>query len=259
MKRLVCAALFAFAHSASAEDARISAVFAGQQVEGTLVVSALSDGRSFIHGDARAAQRFACASTFKVFNTLIALQEKAITADSVLRWDGQPHDLPDWNRDQTLASAFRVSCVWCYQQMAARVGDDAYRRYIRDAGYGQLTEPFDTTAFWLDGSLQISAQEQVAFLKQVIRQQLPFDAQNFATLRAVMLAERTPDYALYAKTGWAARATPQIGWYVGYVETPDDTWVFATNITVRNPADLALRPALTKASLKALGILPGTP
>lgn len=259
MKRLISAALLAFVHSASAEDARIAAVFAAQHAEGTLVVSALKDGRTYIHDDARAGQRFACASTFKVFNTLIALEEKAISADSVLKWDGRQHDFPDWNRDQTLASAFRVSCVWCYQDMAARVGPDAYRRYIREAGYGQLAEPFDTTTFWLDGSLQISALEQVAFLKQVIQQQLPFRAGNYATLKAVMLAERTPDYALYAKTGWAARATPQIGWYVGYVETPDDTWVFATNITVREPADLALRPALAKASLKALGILPATP
>lgn len=259
MKRLVFVALFAFAQLASAEDARIAAVFAGQQVEGTLVVSALRDGRTFIHDDTRAARRFASASTFKVFNTLIALQEKAITADSVLKWDGRQHDIPDWNRDQTLASAFRVSCVWCYQQMAERVGGEAYRRYIRKAGYGELTEPFDTTTFWLDGALQISAQEQVAFLKQVVRRQLPFDAENYATLKAVMLVERTPAYALYAKTGWAARATPQIGWYVGYVETPDDTWVFATNIDIRQQADLALRPALTRASLKALGILPDTP
>jgi beta-lactamase class D len=101
----------------------------------------LRDGRTFIHDDTRAAQRFACASTFKVFNTLIALQEKAITADSVLKWDGRQHDIPDWNRDQTLASAFRVSCVWCYQQMAARVGGDAYRRYIREAGYGSSPSP----------------------------------------------------------------------------------------------------------------------
>jgi hypothetical protein len=136
---------------------------------------------------------------------------------------------------------------------------DAYRRYIREAGYGELAEPFDTTTFWLDGSLQISAQEQVAFLKQVVRRQLPFDAENYATLKAVMLAERTPDYALYAKTGWAARATPQIGWYVGYVETPDDTWVFATNITVREPADLALRPALAKASSRPSASFPPRP
>ena len=259
MTRRLLLALTLIASPAFAEDARIAAVFAAQHAEGTLVVSGLKDGRSYIHDDARAGQRLACASTFKVFNTLIALEEKAISADSVLKWDGRQHDIADWNRDQTLASAFRVSCVWCYQQMAARVGPDAYRRYIRNAGYGQLSEPFDTTTFWLDGSLQISALEQVDFLKQVIRQQLPFSADNYATLKAVMLAERTPDYALYAKTGWAARATPQIGWYVGYVETPDDTWVFATNITVRDPADLALRPALTKASLKALGILPATP
>jgi len=32
------------------------------------------------------------------------------------------------------------------------------------------------------------------------------------------------------KTCWAARATPQIGWYVGYIEKPGATWIFAMNI-----------------------------
>ncbi|WP_200389711.1 hypothetical protein [Thiocapsa imhoffii] len=43
---------------------------------------------------------------------------------------------------------------------------------------------------------------------------------------------------LFAKTGWAARATPQIGWSVGYVETPEDTWIFALNMDTRSAADL---------------------
>jgi beta-lactamase class D len=40
------------------------------------------------------------------------------------------------------------------------------------------------------------------------------------------------------------------------VETPSATWIFAMNIDVRGKADLPLRQALTRASLKAKGIMP---
>ena len=49
-----------------------------------------------------------------------------------------------------------------------------------------------------------------------------------------MVAERNPDFSIYGKTGWAASAEPQVGWYVGYLETHDDVWFFALNMDIRS-------------------------
>ncbi len=235
--------------SAFAEDADIASRFAHADRDGTLVLSSLRTGETFVHNDARAQRRFSPASTFKIFNTLIALEAKAIRgADDRFTWDGQQYAIPEWNRDQTLASAFRVSCVWCYQTLARRVGAAAYREAIERAGYGELLEPFALTEFWLDGSLRISALEQVDFIKQVVRRTLPFSPHAYDTLRDIMLVEQTPDWTLRAKTGWSTRLTPSIGWYVGYVETRDEIWVFAMNLDLRDAADLPLRASLTRAA-----------
>lgn len=242
--------------TAGAEDAGIARLFAAQQLQGTLVIRSLNSGQSFVHNDSRAAQRLPVASTFKIFNTLIALQEHVIASqDDVFKWDGKQHAIADWNHDQTLASAFKVSCVWCYQQLAAKIGADSYRHYLQQAHYGQLREPFDSTRFWLDGALQISADEQVAFLQQVYQRTLPFSPQAYATLKQIMLAEQTPVYRLYAKTGWASSVSPQVGWYVGYVETAKEVWFFATNLDISDASQLPLRQSLTRAALQAKGIL----
>ena len=241
---------------AIAEDEATAKLFAAQGIEGTLVLSALKSGQTFVHNTARAKQRFPVASTFKIMNTLIAVQEQVIAGkDDVLRWNGQIYDFSDWNRDQTLASAFKVSCVWCYQELAKRIGAEKYRELLRAANFGELHESFELTTFWLDGSLQISAEEQIAFLRKVYLRTLPFSAFAYDTLRDIMLVEKTPTYALRAKTGWAARNEPQIGWYVGYVETDHDIWFFATNIQLRGTDDLPLRQQLTKAALAAKGII----
>ncbi len=256
-KLLISIFLFCFSVFAYAEDAAIADLFNKARVAGTLLIESTKTGQRFVHNDVRSKQAFTAASTFKVLNTLIALEEGVIAGgDSTIRWDGTLYEIADWNRDQTLDSAFRVSCVWCYQELARRVGAAKYPAYIRRSHYGELREPFDGTQFWLDGSLTISADQQVAFLKQVVSGHLPFRASSYDTLKSIMLSEQTPHYRLYAKTGWAARNAPAVGWYVGYVEVAEDIWLFALNIDTRSASDLPLRKQITFDAFRAKGILP---
>nr|AMP48063.1 classD [uncultured bacterium] len=241
---------------ALAEDPALTELFSQQGVQGTIVMSSLNGGKTFIHNDLRAGQRFSPASTFKIPNTLIALEEKALAGkDDIFKWDGQIHDVATWNHDQTLTSAFKVSCVWCFQELARRVGAEKYQQYLRALNYGEWREPFVATTFWLDGSLQISALEQVNFLRRVYRRELPLSDHAYETLKHIMLVEQGNTYTLWAKTGWAARVTPPVGWYVGYVETPTDVWVFATNIELRDEKDLELRQKLTRSALQVKGVI----
>lgn len=176
---------------ANAEDSVIAKLFAQEEVDGTVVIESLKSGQTFIHNDVRAAQRFSPASTFKVMNTLIAVEEGVIKGSSdVLKWDGHIYSLPNWNRDQTLASAFKVSCVWCYQELARRVGAKQYVLYLKRSDYGELQSGFSTTTFWLDGSLQITALEQINFLRKVVRHQLLFSDRAYETLQQIMLAKK---------------------------------------------------------------------
>jgi beta-lactamase class D len=251
-------ALLAFSISAhvAAEDQAIACIFDRHGVHGAIVVSSLRGGETFIHNEARANKRFTAASTFKILNTLIALEEKAVSGkDDVFKWNGHVYSIPNWNRDQTLESAFKVSCVWCYQELARKVGAEKYRHYLRKTGYGRLVEPFKTTSFWLDGSLKLSAVEQIEILKKIHKRSLPFSATSYDTLLQVMLVEQTPDFSLRAKTGLAGDGKPQVGWYVGYVETAADVWFFALNMEVHGDKDIPLRLTLAREVLRAKGVL----
>ncbi|MBF6057076.1 class D beta-lactamase [Thiomicrorhabdus heinhorstiae] len=251
-KWLVALCLFLVAFSASAEDAELGELFSKQNVTGTLVLSSLKGKQAFVYNETRSEQRFTPASTFKILNTLISVQEKIASGkDSAFKWDGHHYDIPAWNQDQTLQSAFQVSCVWCYQQLAEKIGGASYRRYIEKLHYGELGESFKDTTFWLDGSLKISAVEQIAFLKKVYRQEPPFDHYAYQTLKSIMLVEKKPGYFMEAKTGWAQG----IGWYVGYVETANDVWFFALNMDVKDPKKLFWRQELVRQALRLKGIV----
>lgn len=236
------------------EDPEMARLFAAAGVEGTLVIASADGRQSYVHNGRRAARRYPAASTFKILNSLIALEEGVISgAEDRLQWDGTRHNFESWNRDQTLRSAFQVSCVWCYQELARRIGPARYRHHLRQAGYGELREPFELTRFWLDGSLRVSALDQIELLRRITRRSLPYRPQSYDTLRQVMLVESGPEvaypYELRAKTGWATISSPEIGWYVGYAESRGRVWLFALNIDLRSEADLPLRLKLAWAAL----------
>lgn len=240
---------------AGAEDVELAKLFSKAGVTGTIVISPINEGKTFVHDDLRASSRFPAASTFKILNVLIFLEEDVVSVSDTLKWDGISREIPEWNRDQTLESAFRSSCVWCFQKLARAVGVAKYKHYLATSAYGELHEPFNETTFWLDGSLKISAIEQAEFLKKVYRRSLPFKNSSYNALRQFMLVEHNSEYVLRAKTGWATKANPPIGSYVGYVETRRGTWLFAMNMDTRDQRALPLRQKITREALQVKGIV----
>mgnify|MGYP000713476014 CR=1 FL=1 len=61
-----------------AEDAQLAAIFDRYETEGTILISSIGGEKEFIYNESRAGQRFAVASTFKILNSLIALEEKIV-------------------------------------------------------------------------------------------------------------------------------------------------------------------------------------
>jgi len=242
---------------AAADDPGLGRLFGERGLQGVMIISSLDGRVEYVHNDAATGIRRPPASTFKIPNTLIALDCGVIKDDrEVIPWDGTHYRNAAWNRDQTLASALEVSCVWAYQVLARRVGEKRYREYLKKLHYGNADPGRRVDTFWLEGDLLISPREQVDFLKRLVRRELPFHDDHVDLVRRIMVRERTRRYTLRAKTGSTARMEHQYGWWVGWVRTDAQVWVFATCIEVRDPArDLPQREALTRAALKLKGII----
>ncbi len=233
-------------------------LFADAGVEGTLAVVDERDGTRHAHGGARARQRFVPASTFKIPHLLFAL-DAGIATDpgQTFRWDGVPRRFAHWNRDQTLAEAMRGSTVWVFQGFAKALGERRERRYLRRLGYGNRSIAGGIDRFWLDGGLAISAIEQIAFLRSLHRNALPFDDAHQRLVKDLILIETGPRHALHGKTGWMFESEAQLGWFVGWVDTPEGAVFFALNMDMpAGAADAPKREAIVRAALRSIGALP---
>ena len=220
------------------------------------------------YNERRCRERFSPKSTFKIPNSLIGLEAGVIRdAEFIIPWNRQKYPPQEnwnqepfvhWGKDHTLRSAIKHSVLWYYRELALRVGAQSMKRHVAAFNYGNkdITGGLDT--FWLNGSLKISADEQVEFLKAFYAGRLPVSGRATEIVKDILVLENTPTYKLSAKTGGGSISEGvYIGWFVGYLETKDNVYFFATNIEGASFAEIReKRIEITKRVLMALGVLP---
>jgi len=238
--------------------------------EGCFVLYDVKNDRYIYYNDSICKIRYSPCSTFKIPNSLIALESGVandenymIEYDSIKipsePWMLESEPFKYWLQDHSLKTAFKNSVVWYYQELAARIGAERMNKYINLINYGNKDISSGVDEFWLCGSMQISANEQVEFLKKLYSKQLiGFSERSQQIVKGIMLYESTDKYKLYGKTGggdcWENKV---IGWYVGFLEANDNTYIFAMNIKANNFSYFAnnKRITLTKEMFKILDII----
>ena len=199
------------------------------------------------------------ASTFKIPNSIIALETGVVEDDSTLfKWNGESRRLSIWERDMIFRDAFHLSCVPCYQDIARRVGVERMRANLDKLQYGNMV--FDSTGidlFWLEGDSKISSFQQIDFLARFYRSELPISRRTESIMKRLMVIEETEAYKLSGKTSWSIRNGNRHGWFVGYLEIEDEIYFFATNVVPQEQFNMGffamIRTKITMEALRTLG------
>lgn len=201
------------------------------------------------------------ASTFKIPNSLIALETGVVENDSTLfKWDGKKRWLKQWEQDLIFKEAFHLSCVPCYQDVAKRIGTTKMVDWLEKFNYGNMqVDSNNIDTFWLEGKSRISQFQQIDFLKRFYSSQLPISYRTKRIMKQMMVSEEKENYKLSGKTGLSVSNGINSGWYVGYVETGDKVFLFATNLQPKTRLNmdifLKLRKEITYNALEYLSIL----
>ncbi len=230
--------------------------FDAAKVTGGIYIYDLRKNKYTIYDRERFDQPFVPASTSKIVHSLIFLDSGAVKDENeIFKWDGVKRSVEVWNQDHNLRSAFKVSAVWFYVAASKRVGQAVMQRYYDQINYGnQKTDGFGVD-YWNKGDLRVTPREQIDFLVRLYENRLPFMPSTLATVKDILISEKTDNYVLRSKTGWSNDYTPQVGWFVGYVTRGADVYFFAAEIDIKKDEDLAKRAEITKKVLRSLKII----
>lgn len=221
-----------------AQDIDVSKQLANCKVKGSVTVYDYKNKKWFYSDKKDSEVATLPASTFKIINSLIALESGAVKDEKeVFTWNGNNKNffgtpMKVWNQDTNMEDAYKNSTIWFYVEMAKRIGVANYKKYLSSSEYGNLDLRYNQDGdFWNYGNFAISPENQIKFLIRLYEGRLPFSEANMEIVKKIMISKSDDGRIMHDKTGWTRESGKNIGWHVGFLEMPDNVIFFSTRIT----------------------------
>lgn len=224
----------------------LGAALASFSAHAKVVCTVIADARtgSVVMEDGDCRTRVTPASTFKIAISLMGYDSRFLQDDHAPTLPYQKGDVDwggeNWRQPTDPARWMEYSVVWYSQRITHAIGAQRLQKYARDFGYGNADVSGDAEQdngldrSWIASSLKISPAEQVAFLRKLVRRELPVSANAFdMTSRIVVVNDLPNGWRVHGKTGSATPKPPErnaghaVGWFVGWMTKGDRTLVFA--------------------------------
>jgi beta-lactamase class D len=233
----------------------------GEAFAGVEACAALRDvapgAQAALSDEAVCGRRLPPCATFDVAATVIAL-DRGVAPDALAPVKRNPPVQGDPPDGVNLRDAMRQPVPWVYEEIARRIGADAFAKSLGAMRYGNAESggPLERIGRGGGGrALALSAVEQLDFLARLKRGELPTSAESQARTVETLPVERAGDVPVVVKTG----ACDGAAWAIGWVERGERSTLFA--VVESNPApdsanDVAAR---TRRLLQDLALTPAAP
>ena len=216
----------------------------------------LDTGKTIVEfNNKRCKIRLPPCSTFKIPIAVMAFDSNFFkTEDQVIKWDGKSRWMKSHNQHQTPRSFMERSVIWVSRLVVNHLGKKKVQNYVNNFEYGNKLVSGDLNSFWLsDGSVKISAVEQVDFLTRLWTQKIKLSTSDLKLVKKLMLVKATKDKTVYGKTGTGcidknciSNGGRQLGWFAGVLEHKTKKYAFAANYSDLSPSKGYAGPNIKK-------------
>lgn len=236
-------------------DDEVGDIFKGKNVEGTFGMFDNSRGKFTIYNLDRFKAPYSPGATFHIFNALVGMHTGRISDEKSLI-DAQVE--PETHQELTLAEAFKSSSNEHFKTLARAIGKDTMKIWVDTVKYGNMKIGKAVDSFWSNNSIQISADEQLGFIKRLFFKQLPFRSSVQEAVKKLMVVENNAQFQLAYQMGSSENKGKTIGWVMGWIEENRHVYPFVLNFTVDQGVDTnKLGKELTNDILANVGFFKG--
>lgn len=224
--------------------------------EGSFVLYNSKENSWSVYDPDNARKRISPNSTYKIYDALLGLESGVISPESsVISWNGEACPFETWEGDQDLNSAIKNSVNWYFQSIDSQLGSDSIKSFLHTIQYGNQQTGSDMDLYWTDSSLKISPLEQVELLKKFNENEFHFSPDNISAVKKALQLSSSDAGNFFGKTGTGRIDNRDVnGWFVGYVETSDNTYYFSVNIKADSNASGSAAAKIAMSVLSDLEI-----
>ena len=181
---------------------------------------------------------YAPLNTFFLIPSLIALDKGYIT-----------HNETSW---------VNLDSINYYNSIIEKLGRPAILKMIDSLHYGKGIVSNDLNSFWKNGSLRITADEQLGLIKRLYFGELPFQKRSQDIFKKMIVKEDNASYKLsYIKGSDSTQFSAS--WLLGYIEENKHPYFFVMHLQPknRNVVDSINSVGILKSILLQQGFLKG--
>lgn len=179
---------------------------------------------------------YAPLHTFFAIPTLVALDRGIIS-----------HDPKTW---------VALDSVKYFEDLIVTIGRETMLKTLDSLDYGKGIVSADSTKYWNNGSLAITPDEQLGFIKKLYFNELPFQKRSQDMYKKMILKEDNANYKLSFING--SDTSNGTSWYLGYVEENKHPYFFVLYThAMKASTTIGEQGALLKRILLQQGFLKG--
>ncbi len=186
-------------------------------------------------------------STFKIPLSIMGFDKNILIDGSHPSWEfkkeyirtGIKDWMPkQWQENVTPKIWLQYSVVWYSEKLAEKIGLNEMNTYLDKFNYGNKNIKGISTDLekklipWVDSSLEITAYQQLEFMKKFLKNELPVEKSAIEKTKEILsLDENYSNSRLFGKTG-AGYLEHRIahGWFVGWVEKENKPYIIISQI-----------------------------
>lgn len=186
-------------------------------------------------------------STFKIPLSIMGFDKNLLTDASHPSWEFKKEYLRNgvqewmpkqWQENVTPKLWLQYSVVWYSERLVEKIGLDEINTYLEKFSYGNknfngLTSDKEKLLIpWIDSSLEITAYQQLEFMKKFLKNELPVAKHAIEKTKEILQLEHNDTKSrLYGKSG-AGYLENRIahGWFIGWLEKDNKQYIFISQI-----------------------------
>lgn len=195
----------------------------------------------------RCSKRMIPGAEFDIFTAMAALSSNVVFNEQfklAIKDSSKP------GQDTiTLSQAFKQGSPDYFLQLAQVVGNKKMKQYLDTVQFGNMQFGNNQPDFYSNGTLLVTPDEMVGFIKRVYHGELnSFDQRSIRLVRDMMLQETKPNLKLYYRYATVQVKGTTMHWLTGFVEhteqlknpttkkieTIPHPYFFAMNFTTKN-------------------------
>lgn len=156
-------------------------------------------------------------STFHIFASIVGIETSTVLDENKpIYWVSKSTD--SMNKESSLRDFYTSNDTLFFRNLAQQIGPERMQDYMDSVKYGNMT--LSPRNYWLDGTLQITPDEQAGFMKRIYFNQLKNVSTRSSTImQSMMLQQKDDDIQLYYQISPMTDSSGTHYWIVGFAET----------------------------------------